>query len=339
MPIGIKNLPPDGYSSRESSEAINQINQLSLSFGGSVRPAGQQYYQNEIIYDPPWTMVAIRDTTDRPSPQPTGPIIWASQLGDTPAWTVNNNPNADLITAGQRYHFTFPIVISKGRFWVEEITPQTYAVLRIEDPLGDPITEVFVPQADFPTTGWKEVTLGQNLVIPPQTFDLLLLADSTAIPISDNGVWVYKQTNGNPSSGEINHQNGGAEMRVHKTDKDGTPHNAFLEAMSQGDNISGGGIIWTITTVTDNGAHMRYGVSPATRAQEGDLTMTFDQEQPASIDYVSVNNLWAAEPNVDGYLAVDVISPGALNDNQYGVDIEIQNMTASPDWEVLAYNG
>jgi len=343
MPLDIKNLPHDGYSERENSDAINQVVQFSLSFGGNLRPAGNQYFKNEIIYDPPWTMVANKDTTDRPAPQATGLPFFASQLGTAPPWTIVNEASAAFIVTGQRYHFTTAINILGWRFWVTDPSPQKYTVILIIDPLGaTPLIDIVLQDFEVASPGddeWFPVNIGTRLVPVGAVFDLILLAESTAIPIQDSGVWVYKQSNGNPSEGEINHQNGGAEMRVHKTDKDSVAHNAFLEAMSEGDHISGGGIEWIITSVSDNGTHMRYGVSPTTRAQEDDLTMTFSQEVAASINYVTLVDHFLGSASVEGFKGVDTITGRVLDESAYGVDIELQTMTFSPDWAVMAYTG
>jgi hypothetical protein len=62
-----------------------------------------------------------------------------------------------------------------------------------------------------------------------------------------------------------------------------------------------------------------------------------------STDFVGIVNGWVGtEPvyaDVTSFLSFDGVNQGVDPDNQYGISINVQRITISPDWDVMALSG
>lgn len=316
---------------------------LDAELDDRARPRGiwtpGRYRRNDMVLDSGWMMVAKRDTEERPAPQPIGQPFWVSGLGDTPGWNTQN-ATTSIILSGQRYTWNVVGYVVGARAWIPD-TSQQYQMLLIRDPAGIPIQwwgERFTPGS----TGWRTVNVERHLVESGQVADFFLVArEGSATFSSFTGFYTYKRTNGNPSSGEIWHQSsgGGNEMRVHHDDKNSVDLELQLESLAVGDTISGGGIDWDITSTDHQGSHVRFGVTPATRAQEGDYTFTFESIDPATLNYVQIANHYLSVPSVQGLLSTDQTPPGLItpDENAYGVDLQVQEAVLPEDWQAYAF--
>ena len=306
---------------------------------------GTEYPEFATVRDGDWVMVANAKTDDRPAPQPVGDSFWHSELGDTPAWSVTNSSTSLLIT-GQRYTFTKACQILGYRVWIPTITTNwEYEVWTVRNPTTTPVYRIIRIPFPADTLGWFVNATDPTLVGVGATFDLLLVARTTGTPTTFNAPWNYARSGSNPVSGQATHDPTGAILRIHNVDNNSVNQRTSLAAVTPGGTIQITPQIWTVTNVDTTDANfVEYTVIPQTRVSNALYTFNFSYTPAASIDYSYITNWYNAAheqlATVDGYFSSTGYDPSAtLNQNAYGVDIFTQEMTASPDWDFMAFNG
>ena len=110
--------------------------------------------------------------------------------------------------------------------------------------------------------------------------------------------------------------------------------------MQAGGTLSFAGLTWTITLVDPRGGHVRYTIQPNQgRPSEDDRLLTFEWGASDPVPYYFAsghyNHPWT-NGNVQGFQG-DTYDPATvvLNDNAYGVDINVDEFTISPDWDFM----
>ena len=301
-----------------------------------------------VVRDADWTMISNKGTDDRPAPQPTGDPTWVSEFGDLPTWSSGSS-TVSSIAAGQRYTMTEGLWVTSYRFWVPVVDPnRTYELWSIGNPATNPAyTQVIAPmKAD--KIGWETFPAGTIPISPGSVFDLILVTKAlTGSPSSFNADWNYVRSNAVPLTGEITHSTNGNIMRFNHTDADATDRQTSLESVNIGGTIRSQGITWEILDITQNVNDVSYTVTPTSRIPtEAEYTFIFTWEGPISLDYVYATDYYDAGHElfgtVKGYFADDGYDPGDatnLDENAYGVDLEVQEVEASADWDILSYSG
>jgi len=113
---------------------------------------------------------------------------------------------------------------------------------------------------------------------------------------------------------------------VSYTGDDLSDNTTFLQAMTQGDIIEGGGVIWTVISNSDQGTYAEFIVAPSVTGISGVQTFRFETvvASPISIQYDAAYWSTSPYPNVLGLYGADVPYSGiATNDNAY-MDIIFQ---------------
>ena len=301
----------------------------------------QQYRICDQVLDDGWLAIANKTTEDRPAPQPQGNPVWLSGLGDTPAWSTPSDTATSVMT-GQRVTMDTTRIFTAWRVWfpVADSTVE-YSLLFIRDPLGAEIVNVEFSGFVASETGWRTVTIQPFFVSNGEVFDVLLITHALTTPTQWGSTWDYKRKNDSGiSDGEIWHHSNGSTMRIAHLDDGDTDRSTDLEALNPGDSVSAGGTEWDILSTTHNADHVVLSVSPTTRLQENTYTFTFTTYTTAPITYVRIANHYLSNPNVKGFFD-NGYDPEqlTLDDDAYGVDVQIQDMVASPDWELQAFTG
>ena len=345
---GLRKIPPAGEYTREISDAINgHINRHndSLMFWLSEpRPAGETYNKNDTVKDGEWTMIANKDTTDRPAPQPIGLPRYASALGDLPpGFATPVEETANISITGQRYSFTTALYILGWRIWIPVAEPtQFYELWLIEDPtgaLGIPQFTQLMSATAFASTNWIEIIQGVSFGRPGDEFDLLIVSNSDGAPTTDSGPWNYRAINPAPAAGEITHNNNNVTMRINYVDDNATSHITYLQAMTPGDKVDFGGLTWTITAVVINASDVQLTVTPAVRVPESLYTVSFAQLEPEFCPSVNITDHYVSNPNIQGLHGLDSLDNLVLDQDAYGVDLLVQDANISDDWDLVAFNG
>ena len=304
--------------------------------------------KNDVTRDGPWLMIANTTTGDRAAPQYAGSAAY--DLSDTPSF-VDHNLTAQLIATGHRYNFTTGVSVNKVRMWVPTAGRSADHIYRfITIDYRDPANPIYDYSSAFTlngTTGWVVTQLGAEIIPPGVDFDVLLLASNQAGSVTHPGNWDYQKPNNTraPVPGEMVHANKASnELRVHTIDDDLADWSTtFADADIGDDWIAPGGQRWTIDAIQDNGTWFLFDVSPADQLpNQGVQAFNLMLHGPQPSDWSRIDDYWPSNPPSNGtrkglYETDDWQNP-ALDDHAYGIEIETTPITASPDWDFLAWS-
>lgn len=313
-----------------------------------------QYYQHDVVRDGEWTMVANKDTTDRPAPQPTGVQSWT--IPDSPAWATNSF--LGTVYSGQRYQF-----VSAGGWWqgIRVWIPNTaaavrYRVVMIDNTNPDfPVSTVAnLDNATLTANQWNIIGFGEKLV--PVGSDIIVYLDSlnSGGDTLVTGGWAYAGTDNalGPAAQSWNRRTQQDIIRIDKTDLDSTDRTTELLSMIVGTNIqmvqTDNNLAYYTYQVTtppvDLGTYIEYGVVLTDAGADigvlSPTTMTATVPVAQSTDYVQLNSHWNPQPfpgiAVTGFLQHDGVDQPGNDDNAFGIDILLTEASVSPDWDLLA---
>lgn len=300
------------------------------------------YGPGDVVYDRGWTMVANKTTDQRPKPQGIGSPVWVSGLGTSPSWTVTSDTVSELIS-GQRYTWGINGFITNVRIWVQTVSANLeYLLGTVRDPGGD--DELLSLEAFSPTaTGWYNFPFPHRLITSGTVLDIGSVKRDRSSSSTFNGNWNYlTPTNATvPTAGQITHANKlDNVLRVHKTDNDTNDQSTNLATLDPGDEITAGGLTWTIISITDNTTYLSIEVRPITQlSSDGVKNFVYTVYGTASISYVYIASHYSGNPNVGGIYFDSGYDPSITpDDTAYGVDIEVQEAVLSDDWDFLAYS-
>jgi hypothetical protein len=292
------------------------------------------YEKNDVVKDGNWTMVANKQTSDKPAPLPIGDSFYIYQ-GTT---STVQEIEAKQIIYGNRYTNNTPLEILAYKVYT--VLGNTYNIFIVEDPLGDKIlTQLAVFNAS--KTGWAEFSISP-LVIKNTVFDIVVV-EKEAAPTTSFWEAFYDYStpsiNSTPDSGEIIHGNRLKDtLRIHKTDHDGNDKSADLLSLGNGDLISGNSVNWNIQSITDDGSYVSIKILPETQGLDGVFNFKFENVTPVILQYIEDTDYWATTSyTVQGLFIADGPYENIVaNDNAYSLDIKIQKLNLSADWDILA---
>lgn len=306
-----------------------------MTWGGSWQSG--RYAENEVVLDEGWLMICKEPTgcTTRPAPQPIGPEFYVYDGTEPTTFDL-----AKQILFGNRYTFSIAAYVTGWRIWT--VVGNEYTVYTISDPEG---AAVISELGTFTGNGgWAEFGLSDTIIPAGVVFDLFArVQEPDPTPTTFTGNWNYDTPNnaGTPASGVILHANQStAILSIHKTDDDGTDRSAALAALAVGDVIEGPNIRWAIQSLTDQTTYLDVGISPAVQeAPDGIYQFTFETVTATPITYLEDTDHWLTAPyDVEGLLKIDSAAT-VINDNAYGADISVQQISLSDEWEVLSSAG
>ncbi|GAG52095.1 unnamed protein product, partial [marine sediment metagenome] len=188
---------------------------------------------------------------------------------------------------------------------------------------------------------WIEIAVSPLLVASGAVFDLsTVVNEPPASPTQWNGNWNYTTPNNDtvPIAGAANQSNKTlGVVNFNAEDADAGDKTVGLDAVAVGDTIAGAGRTWTVQSIAVNAGVYSFGVSPALQGTAGLDNFVFSVIVPTPIEY-AVDVDYNADPsNIKGLFIVDGayenITP---DDNQYGVDILVQEAVISDQWEIVA---
>jgi hypothetical protein len=304
----------------------------ALRWCGSYE-AGKTYRENCVVLDGEWLMVANKHTADRPAPQPTGDPAW-TYAGLDPTLQIT----AKSVTFGMA--FSNPndaYYLLAWRLWT--VAGNQYSVFTVNE-IGQ-ITPIIELEAG--ADGWTEFALNSTIVGPGNTWSILAtVREPDPTPTVFLGNWTYFTPNnpGAPASGQVLHAHQAPGIiGVHKTDADAGDRGAELLALTAGDTIDALGVSWAIQSITDQGTYVDFGVAPATLGvPDGPTVFMFTTETATPITVLSDPDYWLADGRVAGLYSIDG-GDWAATDDAYGIDIQIQEVSVSPDWDVMSRMG
>lgn len=297
--------------------------------------AAGDYLQNDVLVDGDWTMVANKDTGDRPAPQPYGDPFqkYTGTIGE-------QITTAKRIIFGTRYSSVESGFLLSYRVYV--IAGNNYDVWSVEDPLGTAIKTQLI-QFTAVNSGWIENGLPGNLIPAGSVLDVVCAVNEPDPTPDVLGPWNWNYITPNndsaPFTAQIIHANKALGLiRIHKSDDDLIDRGAQLLALQVGDIIDGVGQRWNIGSITDDGDYVTFGVDPAAQGSpDGVSAFQFETVTATPITYGFDFDYWFGDATGAGlYIADGIYDNIVPDDNAYGIDIEVQAATISPDWDVLA---
>jgi len=311
------------------------------------------YNLNEMVRDGDFTMIANTTTTDRAGPVTEGEPEFA--LEDAPAWVTASETT--LRVTGARFTITDEIVIAEAiRIWVENTDADTEYFFQLVD-VTDSSNEniLFDGSIDNSVQGWVEVDIGSFLMTSGQVFDLRSFQLKQTPASEFTHLWdsdIPDDIGVDPGSGNWSRDSFFTTIRINETDAGSTDRSADLATLGAGDKIEineAGSTRrvehYTIVSATDQGTWVEYDVTLdyVDQAIRNNRSCDIHGENtgaPSNVDIPSLANEWLNVADVDGFNVTDVTTIGAsLDDNAYGVDIKSAELTASPDWDLVAFSG
>jgi hypothetical protein len=129
-------------------------------------------------------------------------------------------------------------------------------------------------------------------------------------------------------------------MSIRKSDANGIDIGSSLLSLTIGDTIVGNGMTWTIQSApTDSGTYVLFEVYPDKLGEKDNVVASFDfnSTTDADITYSKQDGFWASGADYNGlFIANGSYSDIVANDNYYDVDLLIQNISLSPDWDIVS---
>lgn len=310
-------------------------------------PSGS-YLKDDMVYDDGYLMIANKATDDKAAPEAVGDPANVIDLPGAYTWSEMTASVSGLIL-GTRYFFAGANFVNSVRYWLADDDIGFNVSIWINvDPLGDAAMRILVPRFTVSagmTEKWNDFPIGQNLIPANTTFDIVMLITPPTVADSFITDHDYKQSGGNASSGEINHQGGSQiEMRVHQTDKNSTNWDSSFANLGPGSTIqmATSGFAWTILTAAKiTGTNYSFNVEPSARAEEDQSNFTWTHFSAAPIVYDYVPNHYQSVTYAKGLYSEAGYDGTAIvpNDNAYPIDIVVQAASISPDWDLMSAPG
>jgi len=306
-----------------------------VTWKGAWTPGTYELY--DFSTDGAYAGVANKQTTDRLAPQDAGSAFFVYS-GTDPTSTIS----AKQLVVGQRYTWEQANKLNGLRLYTT--AGNTYRVYSVSDPLGVPILNELVSPFIADTTEWLPLAIDPIIVAAGSVFDLYAAIEQPAVtPTAWTANYDYDTPNnpGAPPSGVCQHANNDlGQLHFHKTDDDGTDRGVALLALTPGDVIEALGLRWAIQTdPVDNGTYVTIAAAPAGQASPDGVTQfSFETVMATPITVILDSNYWLGEARASGRYQID---GGAWVDteDQYNVDINVQPVTISDDWDLLPTGG
>ena len=298
------------------------------------------YSKGSTLRDGAWVMTALIDgATDRAAPQAIGPNIYAYQGGGlTPNSTLSKEVSVgiEVNNPDNPYWLT-------GYAIRDAVAGDQYQVVEVIDPGGSnevvPIETITASAA-----GDIERTLVPRPVPAGTKVRLIALITKPSPPASTvlaNYDYQYQQDVVAPLTGQITQAFKDVDkLLIHKTDNDGTDRSALLAGLLIGDTITITNTTWTIQAKQDNGSYWAMVISPAQTATElGVVQVSFNTTTTTTIGYAEDVGYWTGNTNLRGLFSATGGWEGVSeDDNQYNLDVRVQEAFVSDQWDVVSYN-
>lgn len=298
---------------------------------------GSDYVEGNVVQDEGWAMVANKSTNDSAAPQRIGEQEYVYDGAVPPELKEDTK----ALTFGQRYTILDSGFITGYRVYT--VTGQSYAVFSVKEPLSsDPeINQLLSLTAT--STGWTGFNF-QGLVPSNVQFDLVCIAylqDGAPTETKANYDYRDQKDSKEPDSGQITHADRQSdELRISKFDFSGADRSALLAGLTKGDHIILGSIDWIIESSSDDITSVRFIVAPAVQwSVNGVQSVTFSSVTSQEVKYHEAEDEWVSNSNIKGIISLTGDYDTAdINDNQYGIDLQIQEANISEDWDFMSYS-
>jgi len=336
----------EALSTTDKTSLVNAINEVSsnltLAQVGVMKWKG--FWGENILY-PKDSVVsennylgivtATNGTSDHLQPQPIGEAAYVYD------GTISTQQNTvKQVIFGTRYRITSAQSVKTYRIYT--IAGNFYQPYLVLDSTGTPVIQEF-PSFEAPSTGWQEFNTLETIIPINSEFDVVVLVrEPDPTPTVSSHSYDYTTPNNFtvPSVGEITHATKDIpSLHINKTAQSSDDATATLTALTIGDIIEVGSRRWAIQNIIDNVTYMTFQVSPESLAfSTGIQTFNFETVTATPITTAIDTNYYSADLDTDGlFIADGRWSSIVPNNNAYGVDLKLQPVTVSSDWNIMTY--
>jgi hypothetical protein len=331
------------------------------------------YDENDEVLDGNWLMIANKKTIDRAAPQLTGSanyIFGQTRLvTDDGNWLTCVNGDTlfagvavgfvtkqftGVVRSGHVYEFTQTVFVTELSVLVPTLTDTTNYIIVVADITNpeNPVTEIskdpILEENVFTVVKYSSalITAGTKLLI---YIDALNSGDSTVFQHE----WTSNGTSnaGAPLTGGWNRRTQQDIIRIDKTDNTGADRTAELASVIVGSSITTRSTAdfdrfweYLINGITDAGTYYEYATTLTGTGSLGGINdnentlIEFDIPIPLPTDYVEDDayNWSTSSPSfadVEGFLSLGGVTQN-VPESAFGVDIRVQPVTTSPDWDI-----
>lgn len=281
-----------------------------------------------------WTAIANTDTSEYPVPQYNGEEFNVYQ-GTISTQSVN----ARQVIFGTRYTASTSAYVKAYKIYT--IAGNNYKLYTVTDPTG---TQIIDLAFDFTatTSGWVELSISPTLVLSSNIFDVIaVVQEPDPTPTTFTGDWDYqKPTNETaPLAGQVTHSSKALnKIRISYTDSLSADRTVELQSLNVGDIITVSDISWAIQSSLDQTTYIEFDIAPSTQSTGlGATTFTFETKAETPISFAIDADYYLGNANVSGLFAEDEgYGNITVNDNAYGVDLLVQEVIQSTEWDIVA---
>jgi hypothetical protein len=297
----------------------------------------KEYVKNDMVRDGTFVMIANKTTSDKAGPVKAGDPFY---YGKGATSVVDATETASQILFGNRLTLESYCYVDGVK--INAKSGVTYELLLVANPGGNEETRsllTFTASED----GVKTIDIPRYFFSKGTKVDILarIVSGTSSSVVTAEYTYIWDREDIAPESGHINHSsNSPGKMSISKTDANGNDIGSSLLSLTIGDTIVGNGMTWTIQSApTDSGTYVLFEVYPDKLGEKDNVVASFDfnSTTDADITYSKQDGFWASGADYNGlFIANGSYSDIVANDNYYDVDLLIQNISLSPDWDIVS---
>ena len=310
------------------------------------------YETGDVVVDSGFVMSANKDTTDRPAPQPDGPIESPLEL-----WTPSDQLFTGVVHGGHVYELLQAGWLTQIRCWVPEVTGNTnYRIIMADITNPDFPVYTSIPEPILREDEWIVVRAGTDLLGVGTRLLIYLDSLNSSGSTDFNDGWYYQGTNNTDISPGATSWNVNQQQTLLRIEKQslGADYTIQLAGVDAGTSIQ---MVSAVTPVNyryylatgpsvDRGTW--YDIPVVLDATSGGITTgvitdcQFSIPTPLPTRYsrqvggLTITPEWA---NITGHLELNGVPSVGEDLNAFGIDIQFQPAIASPDWYPVSMNG
>ena len=333
---------------------VNLIKQRMRWLGNWTQQLHKRF---DTVRDGAWTMVANKDTEGRPAPQFSGSP--QHSYPDVPVWDIPTPTHVGVVHSGQTYTFSAGGAFRSMRVWIPVVTSTADYHLVVEN-RTDPNNITFQTSklTNIVEGGWTSVGTPSDIINAGSTYRIYIDAYDAADNVeqfSDGWTFTGNDNNIIPAAGEWNTRTNNVLLRINGQSLGGNYDTQIANSAAGSDwriQDSANPDAWIEyrqdTAVTSVGSDHEFnytvlGTGAAGQPVTGAACLvTLTSHTAAATEAVELTGQWSTQPFskilIEGYATVDGGPNIAHPDDGYGVDIEVEKATVSPDWDLIAYN-
>ena len=312
--------------------------------GGTTALERQQYRDGE------WLAIANATTTDRPAPQPSGPVV--SELPDEPAWSSVSHTG--VIRSDTSYLFNVGGWVNRFQVWVPDVDPAIdyqLVIVDITDPAA-PVSEIF-PLPALTANAWTTVAVRQSVITAGANLIVSLSSSNSSSVTQNSSQWTAggEDIGAAPATGQWNYRAQQDELRINYTDGNAVDQTALLNSIIPGSTIKcsqandpNNYFLYNVIGSVDMGTAREFSVTLVETGSTGGpadaevCDIQFDVPVHDSTEAVTIPGQWAAgDPSwatIDSQLYFSDVQQSS--DGAFGHRIDFQPAYISPDWDFQA---